>query len=42
MKSEPRMDERGVCHSKGVLVLAVSSIRRETAAAVKDLVVDPV
>ena len=42
MKSEPRMDARGDCHVRGVLVLAVSSMRREIAAAVKDLVVEPV
>ena len=36
------MDARGDCHVRGVLVLAVSSMRREIAAAVKDLVVEPV
>ena len=42
MKSEPSIDASGVCHVRGVLVLAVSSMRRDIAAAVNDLVVEPV
>ena len=41
-KSERRRLEIGVVHCRGVVLLAVSSIRRVRAAAVKDLVVEPV
>ena len=36
------MDEMGVCQVNGLLELAVSSMSSETAAAVNDLVVEPV
>ncbi len=40
-KSSLMIDEIWVCHVNGVLELAVSSMSSETAAAVKDLVVEP-
>lgn len=41
-KSSRMREDKGVCHVNGLLELAVSSMRRETAAAVKDFVVEPV
>ena len=41
-KSSRRREERGVCHVRGLLELVVSSMRRDTTAAVKDFVVEPV
>ena len=41
-KSSRMREERGVCHARGLLELTESSMRRETIAAVKDFVVEPV
>ena len=41
-KSSRMKEVRGVCHVRGLLLLAESLIRRETTAAVNDLVVEPV
>lgn len=41
-KSSRRRETSGVFHARGLLVLAVSSMRREIAAAVNDLVVEAV
>ena len=40
-KSSRIMDEIGVCHVNGLVELTVSSMRRDIAAAVNDLVVEP-